>query len=177
MKKFQLYVMTAGERNEKPIVCNGFVEAEKKAKELYGGIYKDYPGDDTYIECVESEFDLNFDHLIWQQDCFGDIYWRKIVCKDWLQLYAELLEDYEKDELQEWREEEDRHIEDLSEEELKDLRSQITVGSGYLSDYSNSFFIDEDEVLSACDRYDDWLEDEHKDDTQQNFANYIIYNY
>jgi hypothetical protein len=177
MRKFKLYVMTSGERGKKPIIANGFVEAEQKAKELYEQVYPDYPCDDTYIECVEDEFDLNFDHLIMQKDCFGDIYWRKIICKGWMPLYVDLLSELDQYEIDEWRNEEERHISDLSEDELKTLRGQVSIGSMYTSDYNNSFFIDEDEVMDVCEHYDDWLEEEQCDDTPENFAHYVEYCY
>lgn len=173
MRKFKLYAVISGEREDKPIIANGFVDAEKKAKEMYVKIYPDYPCDDTYIECVESDFDLNYDHLILQKDCFGDVYWRTIVYGDWGPLYTNLLDDEDKRQLKEWREEIDYHVTDLDDDELRYLYSQVTFGSIYLSDYSNDWFIDEKEVSDICEQYDYWVFDEKQEDTPDNFVYYI----
>lgn len=174
MKKFELYVVTSGELNKKPIVCNGFAEAEKKAHEVYAKVYPDYPCDDTYIACVNSRFELDYDHLILQKDCFGDIYWRKMVYGDYGPLYATLLSEEEQQELQEWREQVELHVEDLSENELKELYGQVVWGSMYLSDYSNDWDIEEEEVCDVCEDYERWVSEEKFDDTEETFAHYIM---
>ena len=70
-------------------------------------------------------------------------------------------------------------IGDLSFEELKTLRSEISVGSCYLADYDNSFGVDRNVVSSICDGYLEWLyecfgeELADENDTPENFAKYI----
>lgn len=48
------------------------------------------------------------------------------------------------------------------------LRSQITLGSSYLSDYKNSFGIDPDFLISFFDEYDDWLSRVEEEETEEN---------
>ena len=70
-------------------------------------------------------------------------------------------------------------ISDLSFDELKILRSEISAGSCYLSDYENSFGVDRNVVSSICDGYLEWLcecfgeELADENDTPENFAHYI----
>ena len=70
-------------------------------------------------------------------------------------------------------------IEDLTFDELKELRSQISAGSIYLSDYENSFGVDENIVMCLCDGYLEWLyemfgeELADENDTPENFAHYV----
>lgn len=70
-------------------------------------------------------------------------------------------------------------IVDLSFDELKSLREQISVGSIYLADYDNSFGVDRNVVCSICDGYLEWLDEmfgeelADENDTPENFAHYI----
>lgn len=70
-------------------------------------------------------------------------------------------------------------IGDLSFDELKTLRSEISVGSCYLADYDNSFGVDRDILCSICDGYLEWLDEcfgeelADENDTPENFAHYI----
>lgn len=70
-------------------------------------------------------------------------------------------------------------IEDLTFEELKTLRSEISVGSIYLADYENSFGVDRDTLCSISDGYLEWLyecfgeELADENDTPENFAHYV----
>ena len=88
-------------------------------------------------------------------------------------MYARLLDDDEDAELQEWREEVERNVFDLSQEELKKLRGQICVGSVYLSDYDNEFNIDESALYNECESYLYWLDEEKREDTPDEFVYYI----
>lgn len=75
----------------------------------------------------------------------------------------------------------DRDIYDLDEDELKDLRGQICVGSIYYSDYRNEYGVDPRLLLSVCDDYLEWLyefpevndDNWHIYDTPQAFADFI----
>ena len=55
-------------------------------------------------------------------------------------------------------------ISDLSFDELKTLRSEISVGSCYLSDYENSFGVDTEYLSSLCEDYWHYLCDEYGED-------------
>ena len=173
MRKFQLYKVSAGERVGKPITVDGFVNAENTAKELLQEIWDNYPCDDTYIACVEKEADLYYDHLIMQKDVFNEVYWKKLVIGTYCPLYDRLLEDYEEDELEEWRKEKSISLSDLTNEQLQQLRSEIVVGSMYLSDYENSFNINENEVYDISESYDIWCEENGVEDNAENFADYV----
>lgn len=185
MKKYKLIVVGGDSQltGEYENVVKGFAAAEEKAKELLNEYVSKYP--DTYIACFEkNETMYNWDYLIYTKDCFGDVYWKKMVVGFFGQLYDRLLEDNEKDELEDLRNEVERHISDLNKDELKELRGEVRVGSIYLSDYENSFNIDEDILCNICDSYDRYLctdedekllpESEWKKDTPEEFAYFCM---
>ena len=64
-------------------------------------------------------------------------------------------------------------IEDLSFDELKSLREQISLGSIYLADYENTFGVDRDSVCEHADEYGKFIEWDEKKDTPENFAYFI----
>ena len=155
MKTYKLIAIVAGGRISKyeDAEARGIVEAEKKADELLEAYIHEYPCD-TYIVCVEDESEMYYnDYLCWQEDYYGDRYWKKMQNGYWCPIGLRLLTETEKEELDLLREEKDLHIWDLDEEQLKKLRSEISVGSVYLSDYNNSFEIDPNEVYnySTCE--------------------------
>ncbi len=176
MKKFKLYTVISGERMKEPVIANGFAEAENVAKELYKKYHSQYPSNDTYIECVESELLLSLDHLIFRTDCFGKMYWKWLVMGDWCPLYEDLLSESEQKQLQEWREEKEIHVIDLCEEDLKELYYQVTFGSCFLSDYENEAYIDENEVCDVCERYERWVDENNEKHCPKTFAYYVIEN-
>lgn len=90
-------------------------------------------------------------------------------------LHDRLLKDYEEDELEEWRKEKNISLSDLANEQLQQLRSEIVVGSMYLSDYENSFHINENEVYNISESYDIWCEENGVEDNAENFAEYVQY--
>ena len=122
---------------------------------------------------VEKEADLYCDHLIMQKDVCNEVYWKKLVIGTYCPLYDRLLEDYEEDELEEWRKEKNISLSDLTNEQLQQLRSEIVVGSMYLSDYENSFNINENEVYDISESYDIWCEENDVEDNAENFADYV----
>lgn len=77
--------------------------------------------------------------------------------KDYDATYGEKNESYKR----RIREARERHIKDLTDEELVALRKEIRLGSLFYRDYNNSFGIDEHEV---CDFFDGFL-----DDAEDNF--------
>ena len=182
MTKFLLYQVYAGERDKKPIRVRGFAEAEVKAKELLAALLPNYPDyHDTYIECWEDggyldiPFNLLGDRLIMAQDYFGDVYWRMMIYRgDTIPLCSKLLTDDQKEILEEWRNEKEVDITDLSKQELIELRSQICVGSIYLSDYENELGVNEEQVCDACEGYDNWLYEDGWKDNGEAFAYYIM---
>ena len=176
MKTYKLIAIVAGERNSKyaDAEARGILEAEKKADELLEKYIHDYPSE-TYIVCVEDEFEMWFDdYLCWQKDCYGEKYWMKMVNGHCCPICLRLLTDDEKEELDELRKEKEIHIWDLDEEQLKQLRSEICVGSCYGSDYENSFEIDSDEVYNYSEGYLSFLEECGYEDTPEEFAVYCM---
>lgn len=176
MKTYKLIAIVAGERilTKNDIEARGIVEAEKKADELLEKYIHDYPSE-TYIVCVEDESDMWFeDYLCWQKDCYGDKYWMKMVNGHYCPIGLRLLTDDEKEELDELREEKEIHIWDLDREQLMQLRSEICVGSCYVSDYANSFEIDSHEVCSYSEGYLSFIEECGYEDTQEEFAEYCM---
>ena len=176
MKTYKLIAIVAGERNSKyaDAEARGIVEADKKADELLEKYIHDYPSE-TYIVCVEDEFEMWFDdYLCWQKDCYGEKYWMKMENGDYCPIGLRLLTEYEKEELNELREEKEIHIWDLDREQLKKLRSEIRVGSCYVSDYANSFEIDSHEVCNYSESYLSFIEEVGREDTQEEFAEYCM---
>lgn len=75
---------------------------------------------------------------------------------------------------------EERTIEELDFEELKDLRRQICGGSIYISDYCNSLGVAPDDVCGYYDEFWDYLVDKYgyenaqSHDNANEFANYFF---
>lgn len=176
MKTYKLIAIVAGGRISKyaDAEARGIVEAEKKADELLEAYIHEYPCD-TYIVCVEDESEMYYnDYLCWQEDYYGDRYWKKMQNGYWCPIGLRLLTETEKEELDLSREEKDLHIWDLDEEQLKKLRSEISVGSVYLSDYNNSFEIDPNEVYNYSEGYLVELDEDYEKDTPEHFAEYCM---
>ena len=154
MKKYKLIIPDiTGERDN---IVKGFVAAEKRAKELLEEYVGNYP--DCCVMCLEEDEPMYMnDFLIFCQDCYGERYWKMAVMGKIMVLHTRLLEAREEEILEELRNEVERHVSDLTEDELKKLRSEVCVGSVFLSDYANSFDIDEEEVCNVCDGYDEYL--------------------
>lgn len=182
MKEYKLVV--TGVTKEFDNVVKGFAEAEKRAFALYNKYKDDYPT--ASIACFEvNEIMYSQDYLCLQKDCFGDLFWRKMIVSDnCLPLYLNLLSVEEEEYLNDLRQERERHVNELSLEELKELRSQIYVGSMFLSDYENTFNIDKEEVMQYSDGYIEYLETEADEtgvddsdwlDTPEAFAEYCYY--
>ncbi len=176
MKKFKLIPVKSGEKCEESAVkVEGFVNAEAKAKEILKEIYKDYPCDDTYIILVDSEVWYFDDFFVMEVDYYGDIYWKRAIKGSCCLIrYTRLLNDDEKAILQEWREDYDASVYDLTHEELVSLRGEIVCGSMYYSDYENSFHVNEHDLLDVCEEYGVWCEREGVEDNGDNFAFYIL---
>ena len=176
MKTYKLIAIVAGERilTKNDIEARGIVEAEKKADELLEKYIHDYPSE-TYIICVEDESEMLFDdYLCWQKDYYGEKYWMKMENGHYCPIGLRLLTEYEKEELDELREEKEIHIWDLDREQLMQLRSEICVGSCYISDYANSFEIDSHEVCSYSEGYLSFIEECGYEDTPKEFAEYCM---
>lgn len=65
------------------------------------------------------------------------------------------------------------NIYDLTDEQLKELRGEVRIGSMYYSDYNNSFFLDRSELSDYCDSYEEWLEEEGIEDSPEEFSYYM----
>ena len=65
------------------------------------------------------------------------------------------------------------NIYDLTDEQLKELRGEIRIGSMYYSDYNNSFFIDRSELSGYCESYEEWLEEKGIEDSPEEFSYYM----
>lgn len=64
-------------------------------------------------------------------------------------------------------------IHDLTDEQLKELRGEVCIGSCFSADYNNSFFLDRSELSCYCDSYDEWLEEKGIDDSPEEFSYYM----
>lgn len=65
------------------------------------------------------------------------------------------------------------NIYDLTDEQLKELRGEVRIGSMYYSDYNNSFFIDRSELIGYCESYEEWLEEKGIEDSPDEFSYYM----
>lgn len=176
MKTFKLIVIAGGGRvSHKPDTeVKGFIEAEKKAKELLDQYINDYPYD-TYVACVEDESEMNYtNYLCMVQDCDGEKFWNMMEYGYYCPIGLRPLTDVEEEYIDLLRDEKEIHIIDLDEEQLKKLHSEISVGSSYYADYRNSFDIDEKEVCNYADGYESYISNEGLEDTPQEFADYIL---
>lgn len=173
MRKFKLYVVEGGELMQE-VCVKGFVNAETKAKEILEEIWPNCPCDDTYIECVENPSDRWFNHFVLTKDYDGETCWKTLVVFDGCPLSTRFPNEDEEYEMDVWRNEKEVHISDLSEDELKELRHQICVGSCYISDFANTLGVDEDEVCTMSEEYDNWCDTEGIEDTADNFAFYVL---
>lgn len=66
-----------------------------------------------------------------------------------------------------------KDVRELTDEQLKELRGMVSIGSIYLADYNNSFFVDRDELSSYCGSYDEWLEEKGIEDSPEEFSYYM----
>ena len=177
MKTYKLFTFVAGERrlSKYPDAeAKGIVEAEKIANELLETYIHEAPCD-TFVACVEDEWDLHCNnYLCWQEDYYGERYWKMMENGYWCPIGMRLLTEYEREELDLLREEKEIHIWDLDEEQLKKLRSEICVGSCYGSDYENSFDIDTEEIYNISEGYLSFIGFYGYEDTQEEFAEYCM---
>jgi len=65
-----------------------------------------------------------------------------------------------------------RHIDDLSYEELEELRGQICIGSCYISSYENTLGVKAEEVCDYSDAYCDAIGWDFSKDSAENFADF-----
>lgn len=65
------------------------------------------------------------------------------------------------------------NIYDLNDEQLKELRGEVRIGSMYYSDYNNSFFLDRSELIGYCESYEEWLEEKCIEDSPEEFSYYM----
>ena len=65
------------------------------------------------------------------------------------------------------------NIYDLTDEQLKELRGEVCIGSMYCSDYNNSFFLDRSELIGYCESYEEWLEEKGIEDSPEEFSYYM----
>lgn len=178
MRKFYLKSVMSGCPDSNIICVEGFSKAEKKAKEMLSKILGEgWSNIDTYVCLSENERDVMFldtDMYILVKGYYGELTWFKNVYGTYCYVCERIINDEEEAELDEWRNEKEIHVCDLSEDDLKKLRGEICVGSCYMSDYENSFHIDESEVSSYSENYEEYIEELGLEDNRQNFANYIM---
>lgn len=72
-----------------------------------------------------------------------------------------------------------KELSELSREELMKLRTEISVGSAYYSDYENSFGVDKEIVCGFSDGYLEEMQERygtnwHEFDSPEEFADYIL---
>ena len=63
-------------------------------------------------------------------------------------------------------------IHDLEDWQLKELREKVCIGSIYISDYNNPFFIERSKLSGYCQAYEEWL-NEGGEDSPEWFSYYI----
>lgn len=170
MKKYKVWVVAAEERMTEDIIINGFANTEKKCVELLHEYISNYPDTEVHVQDKESWYFEN--EYVYQKDAYGDEYFRKAVYREGSYLWSRLLTKDERKELDELRNEVERHISDLSDDEMKMLYKEVSFGSMYLADYRNSFYIDEHEVCDFCDDYLSHLGEDESENTVEAFVEY-----
>lgn len=176
MKKFRLIPVKSGEMcKDSAIKVEGFANAESMAKEMLKEIYRDYPCDDTYVILDDGDLLSSGGYFVMAFDSDKNMHWMRMM-KGYYggNLGTRFPNDNEMEILQEWREDYDADIHDLSYDELVSLRGEISVGSMYYSDYENTFHVNERDLCDVCDEYDYWCEHEGVEDNGDNFAYYIM---
>lgn len=158
----------------KAITVEGWKEVDKKAKELLDKYVQNYP--DVQVWAMERFERLAYADYVYafMRDAIGEDYWQMNVMGDYMPLYTRLLNDEERHELENRRNEVDRHITDLNADELKELWTQVDFGSMFLSSYQNSFNIDEDEVYDYCEFVLDECDRQGYTNNPNIFANIIL---
>lgn len=177
MRKFYLKSVISGCPDNNIVCVDGFAKAEEKAKEMLSKILGEgWSNIDTYVCLSENERDVMFldtDMYILVRGFYGELTWFKNIYGTYCYVCERIINDEEEAELDEWRNEKEVHVLDLSDDDLKKLRGEISVGSCYLSDYENSFYIDENEVYDYSEKYEEYIDELGLEDTPQNFAYYI----
>ena len=64
-------------------------------------------------------------------------------------------------------------VRELTDEQLKELRGMVCIGSIFLADFNNPFFIDRSELIDYCESYDEWLEEKGIEDSPEEFSYYM----
>lgn len=178
MRKFYLKAVKSGSPDKSIVEVEGFVKAEEKAKEMLSQLIKEgWSNVDTYVCLSDSMTDVKYldvDMYILKADYYGEITWFRNIYGYYCYACDRLINDEEKAELEEWRNEKEIHIDDLSEDDLKKLRGEICVGSCYLADFENSFNLDANEVSDYSEKYEEYIEELGLEDSPANFAKYIM---
>lgn len=119
-------------------------------------------------------------HFPKKKDCH-DMKRGKVKDIDTIRLFPDGHSDYidqfgmNSNEVHPWEVERCRHVWELSYDEMKNLRSQICVGSIYVKDYINDLGCPAKEVCDYSDGYCEWLdENETLTDDAENFADYCF---
>ena len=132
------------------------------------GIYAKVPNDMGFL--AHWFLDTRSRDTVEEMEELASKYIRKYNCKKVsVQEYKNLVDgDVKESYKRRIREARERHIKDLTDEELIALRKEIRLGSLFYRDYDNSFGIDEHEV---CDFFDGFLEDA-EDNFKYEFGRY-----
>lgn len=177
MTKFQLIVFDScyEKLHEEKSRIKGFVDAEKRAIELWHE-YHSFHQDNVEVALIpEGEPFGYFDYFVYTLDADHNLGWRIVRWGIYGPLYTDLLQDYEIEQLEEWRNEQEVSVLDLNYDELRTLYHEIGFGSIYTSDYENSLGVDEDEAFNCSERFLDKMYNEGKDEsyTEEDFVEFV----
>lgn len=168
MTKFQLIVFSScgDELHEERSLIKGFVNAEKRAAELWNEYHSTHL-ENVQVALLESGDVIGYyDYFVYTRDADGYLGWKVVRWGTYCPLYIGLLRDYEKEQLEEWRNEVEVSILDLNCDELRTLYHEIRFGSIYTSDYENSLGVDEDEVFYYSEMF---LEQMYQEGREESF--------
>lgn len=177
MTKFQLIVFSSwGDKlHEEKSLIKGFVGAEKRAIELWHE-YHTQEQDNVEVALLPKGEYLGYgDYFIYTCDACGDLGWRVTRYGTYCPLYTDVLRDYEREQIEAWRDEQEVSILDLNCDDLRQLYSEIRIGSIYSDDYENSLGVDEDEAFNCSERFLDKMYDEGKEEsyTEEDFVEFV----
>lgn len=177
MTKFKLIVFSScGDKlYEEKSLIKGFVNAEKRAAKFWNEYHSTHI-DNVEVALLKSGDAIGYyDYFVYTRDAAGDLGWRIVRWGCYGPLYTDCLRGYEKEQLEEWRSEQEVSILDLTCDDLRKLYYQIHFGSVFTSDYENSLGVDEDEAYNYSEMFLEYMYEEGREEsyTEEDFVQFI----
>ena len=160
---------------EEKALIKGFVNAEERAAELWKE-YHDKYNENVQVALYKANDPIEgFDYFVYTRDACYDMGWLVVRWGYYCPLYTDILTDFDKEQLEEWRNEEEVSILDLNCDELRKLYHEIKFGSVFTADYENSLGVDEDEVYRYSEMFLEYMYEEGREESfsEEDFVIFI----